>query len=318
MGTSRFAIPSGRWGWRQAGASLACVALLSGCEGATAGVERFYDSKLTLDRPVDWWHQLQGGPVAHDRPPPPGITDPYPNFAAIPARPTPIDPATRQSLLTRMIAQRDQATRQATRDPIAFPGSATAAAAKAPAPKLPTPKPADAETSTMTLDAASAPTPAAAAAPEPKTPIDPHPPRAFANPLQPAAPVTSGPIPAVPTTAPSLPQLAGLPISTPEPVVVRAKPSAAVRFAPGSAALPATAEAALRSLVARRAGGTVSVQAGGEARSAALDAQREALPLALRRTGAITAALIAAGVPAASIRAEATAQGRDASARLLD
>jgi hypothetical protein len=99
---------------------------------------------------------------------------------------------------------------------------------------------------------------------------------------------------------------------------VRAAPSARFSFPPGSSALSAGAEAALRALSARRGNAPVAVTAGGDARSAALAAQQAALPLALRRTGAITAALVAAGVPASAIRAEAVAPGREASARLVE
>ena len=62
-------------------------------------MEQFYDSKLTLDQPMDWWHQLQGGSIASERPPPPGITDPYPNLARVPAKPVPTDAATRAGLV---------------------------------------------------------------------------------------------------------------------------------------------------------------------------------------------------------------------------
>jgi hypothetical protein len=130
--------------------------------------------------------------------------------------------------------------------------------------------------------------------------------------------VVSGPVPALPASAPPLPQLPGVPASTFAPATPRPRPSTAFAFAPGSAALPPKAEAALRDLAGRRAGAPIQVRAGGDARSATPDAQAAALPLALQRTGAITALLIAAGVPPPSIRAEAVALGRDGSARLVD
>ncbi|MBO0711628.1 MAG: hypothetical protein J2P47_10175, partial [Acetobacteraceae bacterium] len=37
--------------------------------------------------PVDWWHGLEGGVIAEQRPPPPGADEPYPNLATVPARP---------------------------------------------------------------------------------------------------------------------------------------------------------------------------------------------------------------------------------------
>ena len=32
--------------------------------------------------PVSWWHDLQGGKIAEERPPPPGADQPYPNLAS--------------------------------------------------------------------------------------------------------------------------------------------------------------------------------------------------------------------------------------------
>ncbi|MGI4797589.1 MAG: hypothetical protein ACRYG8_26795, partial [Janthinobacterium lividum] len=95
-----------------------CVVWLCGCSG---GIEGFYDSKLSLDNPVDWWHQLQGGPIANERPPPPGITDPYPNLARVPAKPVPTDAATRNGLAAQLAGQRDRARLLAAQDPVVFP-----------------------------------------------------------------------------------------------------------------------------------------------------------------------------------------------------
>lgn len=295
---------------------------MGGCQNVGDQVASFYDSNLPLDHPVDWWHQLQGGPVAAERPPPPGITDPYPDFSKIPPKPGPVDFASKRALVSRLTRERDVTARLNQQDPIAFnspngatkpaaaskPGAAPASAA-APAP--------DPDASRLSLEAANT---APASVPKPPPPPlfdDPNPPAGLAGGVG-AAPVVSGPIPAVPQAAPPLPQLPGLPTSDPAPVVSRPTPAAAVVFARGSAVLPATAEAALKALVARRAGASIAVTAGGEARSASAEAQRAALPLALQRTGAITAALLAAGVPAADIKAEAVAQGREAGARLLN
>ena len=305
---------------RQAALTVGCLAALTGC----GSVEEFYDSKLSLDNPVDWWHQLQGGPIADERPPPPGITDPYPNLARVPAKPSPTDAPTRAGLSAQLASQRDHARLLAAQDPVVFPPPGAAklptAAAPRPAPSAAgaSPQAADPDTSSMVLEAASA-TPAAAPAPvRPAPATDPNAPAAFRTPPASAGPVESGPIPPLPTAAPALPNLPGLPTSNPAPVVLRARASAQFSFAPGSAALPDSADGALRALAAQRAGGPIAVTAGGDARSAAPDAQGAALPLALRRTGAITAVLIAAGVPSGSIRSRAVAPGREATARLVD
>lgn len=299
--------------------------MLAGC---TNDIERFYDSKLSLDQPVDWWHQLQGGPIANERPPPPGITDPYPNLARVPGKPTPTDPATRAGLMAQLASQRDHARLLAAQDPVVFPQSGKAAVAS-PAPKPATPAAtttaaapatpvADSDTSTMVLEAAST-TPSVPRVAAPVTPAaDPNPPAAFRNPPASSGPVVSGPIPPLPTAAPPLPNIPGLPISQPAPVVERARPQAHFVFAPGSAALPNSADDALRALATQAAGGPIAITAGGDAASNAPAVQGAALPLALRRTGAMAAVLIGAGVPSASIRAQALSPGREATARLVD
>ena len=66
---------------------LAAIAGLTGCGSVPASIN-----------PVAWWHDLQGGVIAEQRPPPPGATDPYPNIASVPERPAPLDPAIRQSI----------------------------------------------------------------------------------------------------------------------------------------------------------------------------------------------------------------------------
>ena len=290
MGTSPAWVSSHRARWRQAAAALSAVLVLAGCDGAI------------IDRPVDWWHDLQGGPIAAQRPPPPGITDPYPNFGRIPARPAPVDFASKRALLARLTSQREQTTRLNQQEPITF--SAAKPAAK---PPPATPPAAAADASRLSFEGAS-PT----ATPPPSAPL---PPFVAQNA---ATAVESGPVPPIPQAPPPLPRVPGLPTSDPAPAIPRTSLSAPVVFARGSAALPSAAETALKVLASRRGGAPIAVTAGGEARSPSPQAQREALPLALRRTGAITAALIAAGVPAADIRAEAVAQGRDARARLLD
>ncbi|MDT7951151.1 MAG: hypothetical protein RQ966_06560 [Acetobacteraceae bacterium] len=308
---------------RRAALWTVCFALLTGC----SRVEEFYDSKLSLDQPVDWWHQLQGGPVADERPPPPGITDPYPNLARVPGKPAATDAATRAGLSAQLATERDHARLLAAQDPLVFPppGTATLPTAKPAAPgpaagatpaASAAPQTPDPDTSTMVLDAANA-TPPAPAVKAPQ-PAEPGAPAAFRTPPRSAGPVESGPIPAIPASAPPLPKLSGLPTTEPAPVVLRARPSIRFDFPPGSAALPASAEPGLRALAAQRAGGPIAVTAGGDASSAAPDAQGAALPLALRRTGAIAALLIAAGVPSTAIRSQAVAPGREASARLVD
>lgn len=309
------------------------------------------DSKLSLDTPIDWWHDLQGGRIAADRPPPPGVNDPYPNLAEVPPRPTPTDATTRRTLTAQLASERDRTERAAARDPIvpasaaaagAKPGTApgtpgatgpaasraAAAAGKTPAPPGAAPAPAPG-TSAAPPSATPAAAPSDAGSEPSKAVLDaasapqaPPPPRRRAGSAPPAvaaggAPPASGPLPALPTGAPPLPQLPGLPASTFAPPAPRPLPEAVIPFAHGSAALPDSADAALRALAARRAGGGVVVQAGGDAEGAGPDQQAAAVPLGLARARAIQAALVADGVPATAIRIEAAGLGRTGAARLL-
>lgn len=273
------------------------AALLPGC----AGVERMNDSKLTIETPIDWWHDLQGGKIAELRPPPPGVTDPYPNLSQVPARPVPTDPATRHALAAQLAAQRDRTQREAAQDPLVQPAPVTAA------PSPPATAPADPNASVVVLDGAAAP---------PTRPTPPAPPAAPPGPAARSL-AASGPIPDLPMAPPPIPQLAGLPASTFAPPVPRTPPGVAVAFPPGSAALPQEADAALRNLAGRRSGGLIAVTAGGDANGPGAEAQARALPLALRRTEAMGAVLVAAGVPPAALRLDAAALGRGGQARLI-
>lgn len=313
-------------------AALVLMALLPGCER----VAQFYDTRLPLDTPMDWWHELQGGQIAEQRPPPPGVTDPFPNFGQVPARPTPTDAATRRALSARLAAERDRTERDGVRNPIVPPQ-----AAPAPVPAAVRTPPADPGASTAVLDTASAtPAPQAAAPPSPAqaAPAAPAPaPPAIkqaAAPATPAAPrashaapapapaasetMVSGPLPELPGAAPPVPILSGIPAATTAPATPRPLPSVSVVFPPGAAALPMSAQAALQALAARRAGGPVQITAGGDAGSGLPEAQAAALPLALRRARAMAEVLTAAGVPAAALRTQAAATGRGGTARLVE
>ena len=292
------------------------TALLAGLLATTAcsGVERMSDSKLTLDTPISWWHDLQGGKIAEVRPPPPGVDDPYPNLSQVPPRPTPTDPATRRTLAARLVAERDRTRREATQDPLVLPAPNAPAATPVIAAARPAAPPPDPGASVAVLEAATA---APVAAPPGGT--APPPPAATApgEPQQNKPAAESGPIPDLPGDAPPLPRLGGIPASVNAPPVPRLPPGVSVAFRPGSAALPAGADAALRELAGRRAGGAVVVAAGGDAAGPGAAAQARALPLAWRRAQSMQEALVAAGVPAGSLRVNAAALGRGGEAHLL-
>ena len=65
--------------------------------------------------PVSWWHDLQGGKIAEERPPPPGADQPYPNLATVPPKPAAPDRAALTNLSNGLIADRTNAQHAAPR-----------------------------------------------------------------------------------------------------------------------------------------------------------------------------------------------------------
>ncbi len=310
------------------------VMLLPGCQS----VANFYDTRLPFDTPVDWWHQLQGGALGEERPPPPGVTDPYPDFGQLPARPAPTDPAARRALSARLSSERDRTARLAEQDPIEAPGprsippqpapsglarSAGSPDASAAPPAAAPPPAAPPEAPMARLDAAEA-RPDAATSPPSAVPqasagsAAATPQAASRRPGAPPVAPGDGALPTLPSGAPPLPTLPGIPATAFEPATPKPAPQVDADFITNSAVLrPASAEA-LRQLAARRAGGNVAVLGGGDARSALPDAQAAALPLAWRRARAIQDVLTSAGVPTAALRVDAAALARGGIARLVD
>jgi outer membrane protein OmpA-like peptidoglycan-associated protein len=89
-------------------------------------------------------------------------------------------------------------------------------------------------------------------------------------------------------------------------------------FPKGSAVLPPEQAKALIALARRRGAHGVEAIGYGEAANDTVQTQSDALQLALERARAISAALIADGVPAAAIRLAAKPAGDGGAARLLD
>ncbi len=301
---------------------------LAGCQS----VKNLYDSKLTADTPADWWHQLEGGAIAEDRPPPPGASAPYPNLDQVPGQTPAVNAAAQRTLETQLLAERDEVRRNVVQDPLS--------ASPPNQPVAPPLLPSDPDASHVVADAAGAtpaPAPAAVpaaaseaapmAAPAPTGPAAPSPPaptrssskapapRHSAPATVASAPPPSGP-PTVPDAPPALPQLAGIDASLVPAASRPPPPGVAVSFRRGSAELPLSAVGALQALAARRAGGPIAVLAGGDSGQSPA-AQAAALPLALRRANAMRAALVAGGVPPGDVRATAVAAARGARADLI-
>ena len=311
-------------------ASLAAALMLSGCGGSTN------------INPVQWWHGLQGGAIAQQRPPPPNADAPYPNLSIIPPKPAMPDPVARQHIASALAVDRANAQYEAKLAPLPNVPHASNPRGLLGIPSTPT-KP-DENAASASLEAANAPP---APSTDPTTPASPKPaaakpastkpagaPQAGAAAALPsAAPEPAGPPPTVPAAPPPLPHLEGfaIPVSKPVPPPV-APPSPpkltplaggattplAVGFPANSAVLSPPDETALKDLATRRGSHHVEVVGFGDVTDATPHVQAEGVDLALARARAIVAALNAAGVPQTAIRMSAQADGRGGAARLVD
>ncbi len=235
---------------------VALLAGLGGCQG-----------KGTIGAGVDLFHGLQGGAIAEQRPPPPGVNDPFPNLGAIPKRPPPPDVLAEQRIADQLAAQRDQAEQDAAANPLTPrqpPPPATPKKAAAPDPNA----------NRVVVDAA--PTPAPVPPPKPAAPA----PAAAAQPAAAAssipslasvpavaAPLVSGPLPSIAAAPPASPIGLG-PVSVSPgpgsgPTVTPTATAAAT--ATGTASVPVTAAAvAPKPLVDRLLSQTVTPIAPGD------------------------------------------------------
>lgn len=150
-------------------AGLLAAGLLGGCS-----------SSSSLN-PVNWWHGLQGGRIAEERPAPPNADAPYPNLSTVPPRPAPPDRDAMKRLTESLIGDRTHAQYLAESAPLPDPSSPRASPnlfgagtlpppAAAPPPRAPVAPP-DAGGSSVTLPSASASPPP----PTPPTPTAPTP-----------------------------------------------------------------------------------------------------------------------------------------------
>jgi outer membrane protein OmpA-like peptidoglycan-associated protein len=312
---------------------IAVLALLSGCSSLPSSVN-----------PVEWWHDLQGGAIAEQRPPAPGADQPYPNLATVPDKPASPDMKLHQQIADALVADRANAQHAAAAAPLPDPSSPTASPALFGRGSAPPPAPAaSSDTASASLDAATAP-PAppqakTSAAPPSKAPVGPvgsaplAPPPGSDVPGSTSAADATAP-PALPTPPPRPPTLPGAPTSAvaapapPPPAPPKAAAVAAVPkevgqpvpvgFEPGSAVLPAESAEALKALAGSRKNAAILVTGFGEAASSDPEAQSAALTLGLSRAQAMAAALAKDGVPAASVHVDAQAAGRGGVARLVD
>ncbi|TLU71483.1 hypothetical protein [Lichenicoccus roseus] len=314
---------------------LATPLAASGCGG-----------RDTVDTPVNWWHQLEGGEIAKDRPPPPGVNDPYPHVGTVPAAaPVVASAALRASVTESLMRQRNLTTRVDANDPLPPPVLPPHPVRPTPANVQAAPTAAPAGGSSATLDAAEATPPAPGAQPNaPQTAATGEKPAAGATtPAEDSEPeiampavtvqADTGPgtvtIPAIPGGPPSSPRLPGL----------QAEEASAEAHAPVAAVLPdyhvapqtgtqvafvgntdvvQSGETGLvHAVAARRRTGIIVVHGYGEASSSDPEAQADALNLATLRGRAVADMLRTQGVPSRAIQLQADAFGRGASLTLV-
>jgi hypothetical protein len=275
-------------------AVLLGVLLLAGCGGANSG------------GPVAWWHQLEGGRIAADRPPPPNANAPFPNLANIPPLPATTPAAVRSQIAAGLVA--DRANVAYGSDPGKQPPSV----------RLPLGPAQDSQSASMGVASApprAAPRAAVAAVGLPM-------PAAADNATMPAMAVNPPAQANLPgmggITVPAPPPLAPPAAPPPAPAPVAAGPAVAVAFAPGSAALPPDAMASLRALATRRGGRTIQVAGFGDAAAADIATQAASLDLALARSRAIAVGLAQSGVPISAIDQESKAIGSGGLARIVE
>lgn len=317
--------PKGRTRVLQAAVPLAAALLLAGCSSGPS------------INPVSWWHHLEGGAIAKQRPPPPGANAPFPNLASVPATPKPPNMKQLNAITAGLVADRKNARIEAATAPLPDPSSPSASPALFGVGTAPPPPPPSAEATakpaaSATLSAASAPPakPAAPAGPPPplhiaRAPLgavasSPLPGPAGYKPSASAQAIQTAAIPAMPAKPPAppaaVPAAAAAPAAAPTPAPVPAG-AVLVSFAPRSAALPSDAASTLKPLLAKRGAASIVVTGHGEAASSDPSVQSAALTLGLARAKAVAAALTADGVPASAVQVGAQASGRGATVRLL-
>jgi len=214
-------LDSGTSGLRCGRAPLLAL-LLAGCSSLPASIN-----------PVSWWHDLQGGKIAEERPPPPGADQPYPNLATVPPKPAQPDRAALTNISNALIADRANAQHIAAAAPIADPSLPSASPGLFGRGTVPPPPPPGSAQASASMAAAEAP-------PAPATPSPPaNGPEAAAPAKAPVSTVQSTPL-APPGAAQEPPAVEAAP---PPPLPVSPPPPAnlpgVASIAPSPAAAPA-------------------------------------------------------------------------------
>ena len=287
-----------------ASCALASALLLGACASVPPAIN-----------PVDWYHSMEGGPIAAKRAPIPGANAPYPNLANVPQPPKVIDPAERDQISEELLAERTHAQQEAALAPV--PPATNAAAGNG------------ATNPALGPVAASTPSAASASASPPSSggPATSPPARDQASdqaspPVDTTLAAAAASLPSIPAAPPPPPAFAGFPVPGPPPnpfgLAQPAQPAAlTLQFSAGSAALSSADRARLSRLAATRGKSSIAVVGYGDATESGVAAQSAALHLGLARASVVAAALAADGVPASALRLGAEASGGGATLRLL-
>jgi outer membrane protein OmpA-like peptidoglycan-associated protein len=250
--------------------------------------------KIAVGTPVSWWHNLEGGKIAEDRPPPPDAKAPWPTIATVPAKPNPGPAAYRDAVTTKLAAERDLAERHAADAPLTPPVI----------PALPNPQPQPAGAASAALEAATP-------APKPATNTDLVP--------EPASPTLSD-LPDLkgPPAPPGFMEIAKIPApSRSVTATPAAPPGTEILFTASDAILQQNQMPTLQDAATRRGTGRIRITGLGDAVSDTPEGQSKALQLALTRAQTIADALVKIGVPREKLTLAAYAFGRGARLTML-
>lgn len=244
--------------------------------------------------PEAWWHNMSGGRIAAERPPPPGDKDPFPSLATVPPKPPRPDVGGWNRVTAGLVNDRIAARQIEALNPLPPPARRSGA-------QPPSAQPAAME--------------ASLGAPEVKPPTRTQPPVTSGR-------AGTGQLPALPVAEPARPNIAPAPrpaAAQPPPPAPAAHPieGTPVDFDPRSAAVREGALAIVQQIAAAHGDRGIAITGYGEASSSDPLGQQAALDLALRRAQAIATALVAEGVPNKFLRVNAEAAGRGAALRLL-
>ena len=276
-----------------------------------------------LGGPIDLFHNLEGGTIAAQRPPPPGVGQPYPKLGTVPPKPAVADIGYRRSLQAQLAAERDRTQRTAADTPIEH---------VPPPPGLPPAPPPNAPpVANATLETAEAP------------PTPEQPPPASPQPAQPnatvpvladigpppgtlltlaGAPADMSGLPPIPDAPPPPATFEGVPAEpapTQRVVSIQQPPPPGTRvfFGADSTVLSQSQAQAVRDFGKSAGGRSIEIIGLGDAADDSPGGQTTAIALALSRARAVAEVLAAQHVPAGTIRIGANAFGRGAVLRFI-